>query len=103
VAVDAGFGQRLTPLHRAQRLLVTTTFDVITHRHLCNSNKRLYTLTELQHFLTQKRNMLTDVPPFLTPQSHERLTLLRVAAVENFRLYFSLLGYSLNTRPLLMI
>jgi hypothetical protein len=29
--------------------------------------------------------------------------LLRVAAVENFRLYFSLLGYSLNTRPLLMI
>jgi hypothetical protein len=37
--------------------------------------------SEEQHYMQNKSNPHTDSPPFLTRQSHERFTLLRVAAV----------------------
>jgi hypothetical protein len=38
-------------------------------------------IKRLRTFPNNKRNLYTDLPPFLTRQSHERFTLVRVAAV----------------------
>jgi hypothetical protein len=46
------------------------------------------------NFFTIKINLLytaiTDLPPFLTPQSHEKSTLLRGTAIYHFSTFFSL-------------